>query len=312
MILHTGLRTDIPAFYAQWFANRLKAGFVCVRNPYNPSLVTRYRLNPDVVDLIVFCTKNPAPLFPHREQLSPYETFWFVTITPYGKDLEPHVPEKEAVMERFRELSSYLGPDHVAWRYDPIIITEDYPLDWHIRQFEEMAAALAGCTDTCVISFLDLYKKVERNFPEARTCLPGERLAVGQAFSDIAKKYGFTLKACAEGTDLSPFGIDCSGCMTAKVYEKVLRCRLNPPKGRAARPGCACLLASDIGAYDTCGHLCRYCYANTSPSAVLRNGQNHDPDSPLITGRIGPDDLVRDAKQVSWIDEQLSLFRPDF
>ena len=88
MIINTGMRTDIPAFYADWFVNRLKAGFVLVRNPYNPRSVTRYRLSPDVVDLIGFCTKNPAPLFPYRDLLASFGQFWYVTITPYGHSME--------------------------------------------------------------------------------------------------------------------------------------------------------------------------------------------------------------------------------
>ena len=94
------MRTDIPAFYSEWFINRIKEGFVFVRNPYNPVQVTRYSLSPDVVDLISFCTKNPAPMLGKMEHLDPYGQYWFVTITPYGKDIEPNVPDKQKVMER--------------------------------------------------------------------------------------------------------------------------------------------------------------------------------------------------------------------
>ena len=94
MIINTGMRTDIPAFYTDWFVNRLKAGFVLVRSPYNPRSVTRYRLSPDVVDLIGFCTKNPAPMLPYMDMLHPYGQYWFVTITPYGREIEPCVPQK--------------------------------------------------------------------------------------------------------------------------------------------------------------------------------------------------------------------------
>lgn len=94
MILQTGFRTDIPGFYSAWFANRLRAGFVLVRNPYDPQSVTRYAINPDVVDLIGFCTKNPAPMLPRMELLRPYGQYWFVTITPYGPEIEPYVPPK--------------------------------------------------------------------------------------------------------------------------------------------------------------------------------------------------------------------------
>lgn len=120
MILQTGFRTDIPGFYSTWFANRLRAGFVLVRNPYDPQSVTRYAINPDVVDLIGFCTKNPAPMLPRMELLRPYGQYWFVTITPYGPEIEPHVPPKAQVLQDFITLSKIVGPDCIAWRYDPI------------------------------------------------------------------------------------------------------------------------------------------------------------------------------------------------
>ena len=116
MILNTGMRTDIPAFYHEWLINRIKEGFVLVRNPYNPSQVTRYSLSPEVVDLIAFCTKNPAPMLPHMDTLKLYGQYWFVTITPYGKDIEPNVPDKQKVMEDFKKLSDMVGIDSVGWR----------------------------------------------------------------------------------------------------------------------------------------------------------------------------------------------------
>ena len=125
MIINTGQRTDIPAFYAEWFANRLKEGFVCVRNPYNPNQVSRYRLDPSVVDVIGFCTKNPAPMFPHMDLLKDYGQYWFVTITPYGRDIEPNVPDKHRLLDDFKRLSDLVGLNSIGWRYDPIFISED-------------------------------------------------------------------------------------------------------------------------------------------------------------------------------------------
>ena len=180
MIINTGMRTDIPAFYTPWFLNRLREGFVLVRNPYRPEQVTRYRLSPDVVDLIGFCTKDPAPLLPHLDALEPYGQYWFVTITPYGRDIEPGVPPVERVLESFRQLSDQVGADRVGWRYDPIFLSDKYTLDFHRRAFAKMAEALAGYTHACVISFIDLYPKVTRNFPEALPVGREDRLALGQ------------------------------------------------------------------------------------------------------------------------------------
>ena len=114
MIIQTGMRTDIPAFYSKWFLNRIKEGYVCVRNPYNPKQVTKYSLSPEVVDLIAFCTKNPLPMLPFLDELKPYGQYWFVTITPYGRDIEPNVPDKETVMEGFKELSDVVGADSTS------------------------------------------------------------------------------------------------------------------------------------------------------------------------------------------------------
>lgn len=308
MIIQTGLWTDIPAFYAEWFLNRLEAGFVCVRNPYHLRAVTRYRLSPDVVDAIGFCTKNPAPLLPYLGRLSPYGQFWYVTITPYGPDIEPHVPDKMQVMRDFRRLSEAVGSRAVGWRYDPIFLSGTYTPERHLRDFENMAAYLAGSTQRCVISFIDLYQKVRRNFPEAREVPARQRLFLGREMARIAQAYGMTLMSCAEGDELAPFGVDCGGCMTPRVYEAALGKKLRVPHRQPPRGRCGCLLTGDIGQYDTCGHLCRYCYANSSAEAVRRNRAMHDPHSPFLVGGARPDDLVHEARQEKWSDEQICLF----
>lgn len=307
MILQTGMRTDIPAFYSEWFINRVKEGYVLVRNPYNPSAVTKYQINPDVVDLIAFCTKNPTPMLQHMDLLKPYDQYWFVTITPYGKEIEPNVPDKKQVLEDFKTLSKIVGMDSIGWRYDPIFINDKYNLDFHFKVFEKMAKALSGCTNTCIISFIDLYKKVIKNFPQARMVSREERLQIVKTFAEIGRKYGIIIKTCAEGNELEPFGIDCSGCLTQSVYEKALHTRLDMPKRKGQRAECACFFGNDIGAYDTCRHFCRYCYANSDRKAVLNNSKLHNSESPFLIGghRIG--DKITEAKQESWIDNQLVL-----
>lgn len=309
MIINTGMRTDIPAFYAKWLINRIKEGFVLVRNPYYPSQVTRYSLSPEVVDLIAFCTKNPGPMLPHMDVLKPFGQYWFVTITPYGKDIEPNVPDKQKVMEDFRKLSDIIGVDCIGWRYDPILVDAEHTADWHISEFGQMAETLAGYTKTCVISFIDIYKKVARNFPEARVVDQKDRLTIGKAFIEIAREYDITIKPCAEGNDLAAYGADCSGCMTVKTFETALHAGLDVPKrGKNQRNGdCACLLGTDIGAYDTCGHLCRYCYANTRPELVKANMKKHDPKSPFLIGGSEQGDVIHEAEQKSWMDYQMRL-----
>lgn len=307
MILQTGMRTDIPAFYSKWFINRIREGYVLVRNPYHPSSVTKYRINPEVIDLIAFCTKNPAPMFEYMDILKPYGQYWFVTITPYGEEIEPNTPDKLQVIKDFKTLSKSVGVDSIGWRYDPIFITDKYSLDFHIKIFGQMAKELSGYTNTCIISFIDLYKKVIQNFSQARMVNRDERLKIGKAFADIGKKYDITIKACAEGDELAPYGVDCDGCLTQSVYETALNTKLNMPKRKGQRKECACFFGNDIGMYDTCRHFCRYCYANTNQEAVIRNSKLHNPDSPFLIGSHQPGDIIREAHQESWIDNQLVL-----
>ncbi len=308
MLINTGQRTDIPAFYSQWFANRLNEGYVCVRNPYNPSQVSRYRLDPSVVDCIAFCTKNPYPMFKYMDLLRPYGQFWYVTITPYGRDVEPNVPDKHKLLDDFRQLSEMVGINSIGWRYDPIFITPKYSFDYHLRAFNTMCTELDGYTDNVVISFIDLYAKVKRNFPEVQEVDREEGMALAKELISIAGSHNMTVRPCGEGTYLSELGADCSGCMTIPIYEKAIGKSLKVPTWKPSRDVCACYLSCDIGAYDTCQHLCRYCYANSDPDAVRRNYRRHNPSSPFLIGDIQDGDVVKDVVQESWIDTQKSLF----
>lgn len=308
MILQTGLRTDIPAFYAPWLANRLREGFVLVRNPYVPHRVTKFRISPDVVDLVGFCSKNPAPFFPYLELLSPYRQFWFVTITPYGKEIEPHVPDKNFVIETFRKLSAKVGKARIGWRYDPIFISKDYTVERHVFEFGRMASALAGATDFCIISFIDLYAKVLRNFPEVSAVPREQQIFLAKEFVRIGQKFGIQIKSCAEGNFLSEFGVDVSGCMSRQVLERAVGSPLKIPAAKFMRDSCPCIGGSDIGAYDTCGHLCRYCYATSRMENFEKNRKLHDPNSPMLIGNVLPEDKIETAKQESWIDPQTDLW----
>ena len=307
MIINTGQRTDIPAFYAPWFANRFREGFVCVRNPYHPQQVSRYRLDPEVVDIIGFCTKNPEPMFPYMDLLKDYGQYWFVTITPYGRDIEPSVPDKHHLLDVFRRLSDTVGVHAVGWRFDPIFLSARYTADYHLRAFEQIASALEGYTETAVISFIDLYPKVKRNFPEVREVPREARLTLGKEMIRLAQAHGMVLKPCAEGNELAAYGADCGGCMRISDYESAIGKKLIAPKRKGARALCACYLACDIGAYNTCKHLCRYCYANAEPARVLAQSRLHDPNSPFLIGNYREGDRIHDVPQRSWINGQTSL-----
>ena len=308
MIINTGQRTDIPAFYAEWLANRLKEGFVCVRNPYDPNQVSRYRLDPSVVDVIGFCTKNPSPMFQFMDLLKDYGQYWFVTITAYGRDIEPNVPDKHQLLDDFKKLSDTVGVHSIGWRYDPIFLSERYTFDYHLRAFEQIASALDGYTETAVISFIDLYPKVRRNFPKAQEVTRELRLELGKEIIKTASAHGMTVKPCAEGDELAAYGADCGGCMRISDYEKAIGKHLTVPKKKTARAACACYLSCDIGAYNTCKHFCKYCYANAVPAKVLAQSRLHDPASPFLIGNYMEGDKIHDVPQKSWIDGQTSLF----
>ena len=166
MILNTGNRTDIPAFFSDWFFNRIQEGFVCVRNPYFPHQVTKYILDPQVIDIICFCTKNPKPMLSRLDLIKDYKQFWFVTITPYNQTIEPYVPNKNEIIRSFIELSKKIGSRCIGWRYDPIFLNDYYTVEYHLRIFEKMCQKLTGYTHQCVISFIDLYQKTKKNTPK--------------------------------------------------------------------------------------------------------------------------------------------------
>jgi hypothetical protein len=243
------------------------------------------------------------------EEIRAFRQFWFVTITPYGKEIEPNVPEKQQVMDSFRRLSGQVGVNSIGWRYDPIFLTEKYDLDFHIRSFERMAAYLSSYTDQCVISFLDLYQKTRRNFPEGRAVTKEEQEQIGQAFAAIGDRYGIRIRSCCEGTYLAQFGIDVGGCMTREILERAIGITLDVPKSmKTQREGCSCLMGNDIGMYHTCSHGCRYCYANHDQKTVRENVHLHDPLSPFLIGGFREGDQIHEARQESYLDGQLRLF----
>ena len=308
MILFASGRTDIPAFYSEWFMNRVKAGFVDVRNPYYPEQVTRYLLNTDAVDCIVFCSKNPAPIFPYIEELKKFGLYFFVTITPYGKDIEPNVPDKSKVIEDFAELSRILGKKKVAWRYDPIFINGDYTAAYHIRKFREMAEKLAHFTDRCIISFVDLYSKTKKNFPTLKEVSKEDKIFIAQAFGRIGMELGIRIESCAEDIDLFAYGVERGACVSKEVIEKANGIRLMENGRQHLRKHCDCLPTRDIAYYNCCPHLCRYCYANYDEATVRKNYALHDVNSSFLIGGAKSTDVINVAAQKSWEDKQLLLF----
>lgn len=308
MIIFASGRTDIPAFYAEWFINRVHAGFVDVRNPYYPQKVTRYALDPKFVDCVVFCTKNPAPMLPYLDELKKFGIYFFVTVTPYEKDIEPNVPEKSKVIDSFAALSEKLGKNRVCWRYDPIFIDSKYSVAFHIRAFKKMCAELSHYTDRCIISFVDLYAKTKKNFPELKEVSESDQKFLAGSFSRIADEYGIEIESCAEKLDLSVYGVKAGECVSKKLIEKITNVRLLFSGKQNLRKHCACLPMRDIAYYNCCPHLCKYCYANYDENLVRKNFSLHNPESSFLIGEARPDDIIKNAKQESFKDKQLYLF----
>ena len=311
MIISASRRTDIPAFYSEWFFNRIKDGYVLVRNPMNIHQVSRINLSPDVVDFIVFWTKNPKPMMSRLDELKGYNYYFQFTLNSYSTDVEPNVPSKcKDVINTFIELSDMIEPDRIIWRYDLIIITEKYSIEYHATYFEKLAQTLSGKFGRCVISFVDEYKKNAKNFRE-NNLKELERIQmadIAQRFSEIAKRYNFKIYTCAEKIDLSDYGIEHNSCIDKELIESLVGAKLKVQKDKTQRDECGCVESIDIGSYNTCTHGCKYCYANYSSSVVNTNSGCYDPNSPLLCSLLQPEDKVTERPMKSLIDNQLDLW----
>lgn len=311
MIISASRRTDIPAYYPDWFCNRIREGYVCVRNPMNFHQISRIALWPDVVDSIVFWTKNPLPLMPRLEELREYPFYFQFTLTPYGTDVEPGVPNKNDVaLPAFQELSRKIGPERVLWRYDPILFTSRYTMDYHLTFFSRLAQRLEGYTHKCIISFVDLYRNTQSNMNGLgfAPLTDKEIIELAQRLADIAGKHHLMLETCAEQIDLEPYGIAHGHCIDRGLLERLAGCRLALEKDKNQRPECGCMASIDIGMYDTCRHGCRYCYATHSLKTVARNTTAHNPNSPLLCGQILPEDVVKERAVKSCKEGQLRFY----
>ena len=299
MILSASRRTDIPNYYSEWLARRFRAGFLCVRNPMNFRQVSRITLNPNVIDCIVFWTKNPAPMLPYLDEYRRYMYYFQFTLTGYGKDIEPGLPDKRRILiPAFCELADRIGRDRVIWRYDPIFLSDHYTLDYHVKAFTRIAEALAGRTGRVVISFLDDYEKTKRNMKginiQGLTKEKMRRLA--HSFAVIAGRYGMEIQTCAEKIDLSEYGITHGACIDREYIEHLLGCRLRAGKDHGQRPECRCMESVEIGSYHTCRNGCRYCYANFSDGRVQARIRDFDVDSPILCGKMEPEDRITERK----------------
>lgn len=302
MIINTGGRTDTVQYYTKWLLKRFEEGYVLSRNPLFPNKVTRYELTPDKVDCVVFCSKNYEPILNDLHVITDrFNTYCHYTITAYGKDIEPGVPSIEKSMETLKKLSSLVGKQRMAWRYDPVLLTDKYTVQTHLDTFEKMARELTPFVSRCIFSFVEMYKKLETNMPELILLTNEDRAALAKGLGEVAAKYGLYLQTCGTNGDYSQYGIHSSGCMTLDILGGANGIVFKDLKHKGMRQGCHCMESRDIGAYDTCMNGCKYCYANKNPKKAFENYKYHDPDSALLLGHLKETDTLQQGSQKTYL-----------
>ena len=288
MIVSVSRRTDIPAYFSDWFFNRIKEGYVLVRNPRNFRRISRILLRPDEVDGFVFWTKNPAPMIRRLNELQEYRYYFQFTITPYGEDIEPNIPCKSLDgISAFKEISRLIGANRLVWRYDPILINAKYTVCYHERAFAKIASELREFTNKVTISFVDTkYRGLKSNIGKLGLYdFPADaKRELAKALADISRDCGIKIEICAEKMDLREYGITPASCIDGSLLSTFLVHKSD----KNQRPECDCTQSVDIGMYNSCLGGCLYCYANYGRWLAAK----HYPDSPLLLGSVGPCDKV--------------------
>lgn len=308
MIISASRRTDIPAFYVDWFVNRLREGFLLTRNPFNFNQIKRISLNPEDVEVIVFWTRNPSKLMPFLKEMDDrgYRYYFQYTITGYPRTIEKSVPSPHRAIDTFTQLSRQIGANKVVWRYDPILLSNLLPLSEHKRLFGKIAGMLEGKTNRVVISFADFYKKTDRNLNQIDgliysdiTLQQEQLLELAEYMAKVAATHGMEIKSCAESVDIASAGINHGKCIDDELIKDVFDLILDNKKDNGQRDECGCIKSVDIGIYNTCLHGCSYCYATYNQNTVVKNFQKHDPFSPfLLGGTEGVDAIFLDQSKI--------------
>lgn len=295
MVLNVSGRTDVVAFYTEWFMNRYKEGFVDVRNPFNPKLVSRIYFSD--VDAIVFCTKNPIPILKYIDKIKKPILF-HITLTPYKKDIEPNVLPKGTIIESIKKLSKLIDKDNIYVRYDPIFISDKYNLDYHIKSFDSLCSKLNGYVKHIIISFMDDYKNVRKNdyIIKSKQITDLDYEIIGKNFSKIAECYNMTIQTCSEERNLVEYGFQKKDCISHELAFKLTgKTNFKSWKARNNK-NCKCIEMVDIGMYNTCKHYCKYCYANYDEKYIEKNVKLHDKNSSLLIGYLKEDDIIKIRK----------------
>ncbi len=292
MILNVSGRTDIVGFYTEWFMNRYKEGFVDVRNPFNPKMVSRIKF--ENVDLILFCTKNPIPILDRLKEIDKPILF-HVTLTPYKEDIEPNVPNKKDIIEAIKKLSEIIGKDKLTIRYDPIFLSDKYNLEYHVKAFDKVCNLLDGYVNKILVSFIDNYKNVRKNekILNFREFTEKDYETIGRSFSNSAKKHNMIVHTCFEDRNLLEYGFAKGECLSHELAFKLTGKTYKNWTARKEQK-CNCVKMVDIGVYNSCKHFCKYCYANFDERQVNNNYINHNKNSSLLIGNLNNGDIIKE------------------
>ncbi|MDR3130726.1 MAG: DUF1848 domain-containing protein [Treponema sp.] len=297
MIISASRRTDIPAYYSDWFLNRVKERYVYVKNPVNPHQVSKISLDPDFVDCIVFWSKNPKPMFDKLFILKEYAYYFQFTLNSYGMDIEPRLPHKNKILEIFKKLSCMIGPQRIIWRYDPVLLNTNYSIPYHIDKFSELAMKLKGYTEKVTFSFIDFYRKIIKNgLTEINKITQEEKNIIACNFSLAAEENNILIDTCAEDIDLSKYNIAHGRCIDDRLVTKITGFNFDVKNDKNQRPECGCVESIDIGEYNSCPSGCVYCYANYSLNIAADKLKKHNQFLPLLAGEMNDADIITERK----------------
>lgn len=296
MLISASRRTDIPAFFGEWFINRINAGFFCAVNPFNPKQVKRVSLAPEDVDAIVFWTRNVRPFLKYLSRLDElgYNYYFQYTLNDYPREFEPNLPPLDSSIDAFKILSDRIGPQRVLWRYDPIMLSNLTPAAYHLDKIQLIASRLTGYTTRLTISFLDMYRKTEyrlKRLQAEKGIQVYDILSDSSALSElcrgiakIGREFNLEVVTCGEAIDLTSFGINKGSCIDPQLLRQLFQIKRDLPRDPNQRGECLCAQAVDMGHYNTCKFGCVYCYASYSPKTITRNLKQHDVNSPVLVG----------------------------
>ncbi len=289
MIISASYKTDIPAFYGDWFMNRLKAGYCRMVNPYGRQVLT-VPLDRQTVDGFVFWTRNLGPFLDHLHQVKQLGYAFVVheTVTGYPRALDYATIDPVRGVGHLRATAGAFGARAPVWRYDPIVITSLTPPAWHRATFARLAASLAGHVDEVVVSFAHVYRKTARNMAAAARAFrfdwrdpdADEKRALLADLAARAADAGMALTLCGQ-PELLVDGVTEARCIDAERLGDVAGAAIAAVR-KPHRERCGCWASRDIGEYDTCPHGCVYCYAVRNRTLAKRRHQGHSPDSEFL------------------------------